>query len=338
LTAALGVGLLAAFLLPGCGDDLKPQTGSETHFLTACSDDSCGAGVECVCGVCTKPCAADTECGGLGAKAACVSLAPRVAEGRCAENEAPAMCDIGCLQTSDCRKLGQGFVCDAGYCRQPGGTPEIDAGVCKSAPLAVSDLVVIGDANITLSTFVADLQSSATAAGLLAPGGTLRSYASPYYSILAGGDFGISHQYDMAQSDGPMRVVAMNGGETDVLNVPCGSAPTPTCPPIQAAAAGAESLFAAMAADGVEHVIYFYYGDFVGNADVKAGIDVLRPFIMNACGRAPLPCHFVDLRPIFADHPEYAAANPLIFSSYGAKAAADAVTRVMQDRCVAAAE
>lgn len=330
---AAAASLVAAF---GCRERAEPIAGSETHFLSACNE-SCADGVECVCGACTRTCDDDSSCRSLSASATCVSLVPRVAEGRCESDAPPAMCDVGCLQASDCAKLGARYRCDAGYCRA--GNPAADPGPdrCDVVAMPGDDLTVIGDALIQLSKFTADLEVEATQAGMLASGEHYRNYASSLYSILAGGSLGIENQYESARSEGIPRVIVMNGGETDVLNVPCGSNPTPDCPAIVAAAAGAEALFARMAEDGVEHVIYFYYADPVGNADVKAGLDVLRPFVENACGRAPVPCHFIDLRPLFAGHPEYTAADGLVFADGGASAAASAVADVMLERCVTAA-
>src|ERR1041384_4118742 len=53
--------LLAASLAPACKDSARPQTGSETHFLTRC-DQSCEQGFDCVCGVCTKACTETASC------------------------------------------------------------------------------------------------------------------------------------------------------------------------------------------------------------------------------------------------------------------------------------
>jgi len=327
---AVAVALAAAF---GCHAQAEPSSGSETHFLTGCSQ-TCENGADCVCGTCTKACDGDAACRPLAASALCVALSPRVAEGRCATDAPPAMCDVGCLQASDCAKLGAGYGCASGYCRA-GSAGDVPAPpVCELGALEGDDLAVIGDALIQLSKFTTDLEAAATTAGVLAAGEHFRSYASSLYSILAGGSLGIENQYETARGEGIPRVVVLNGGETDVLNVPCGAKPAPDCPAIVAAAAGAERLFSRMADDGVEHVVYFYYADPVGNADVKAGLDVLRPFVENACGRAALPCHFIDLRPVFAGHPEFAAADGLVFADGGASAAASAVLDVMLERCV----
>jgi hypothetical protein len=337
LAFAVAAPLAAAF---GCGGDMKPSVGSETHFLRLCDDDSCPDGSQCLCGVCTESCAADKECAGFGANATCAPLGPREAEGRCPADEGPAMCDVGCLETADCKSLGAEFRCEQGYCRPRDRAPEPEPLTCGlPAPVARANVVVLGDSLIELSDFAADLQSAGTTAGVFAPGGALRSYASALYSILADGPFSINRQYDNARNEGTARVVVMDGGATDVLNQPCGAAPTADCVPIQSAAAGAETLLGALASDGVAHVVYFFYGDPPAASDlaaIKPSLDVLRPLVENACGKAGLACHFLDLRPLFAPHPEYFAQDGVNLTAAGATAIADAVVSVMLERCVAA--
>jgi len=337
LALACAVPLVVAF---GCGGDMKPTVGSETHFLTLCDDDSCPDGSACVCGVCTKTCSVDTECSGLGANATCATLGPRQAEGRCPADEAsPAMCDVGCLETADCKSLGSAFRCEQGYCRPRDQAPDPEPLSCAMSAITRANVVVLGDSLIELSDFATDLQTAGTTAGVFTTSGALRSYASALYSILADGPFSINRQYDNARNEGTARVVVMDGGATDVLNLPCGNEPTASCMSMQSEAAGAEVLLDALATDGVEHVVYFFYGDPPASADlvaIKPSLDVLRPLVENACGKAGLACHFLDLRPIFAPHPEYFAQDGVNLTAAGASAIADAVVSVMVDRCVAA--
>jgi hypothetical protein len=337
LLAALACAIAAG---SGCGGDSKPTLGSETHFLTLCEDDGCDAGSECLCGVCTKVCGADAECSSFGASATCAPLAPRVAEGRCPADDSPAaMCDLGCLETPDCAHLGSSFRCEQGYCRPREEAPEPEPMTCAMQPIARPELVVLGDSLIELSTFATDLETAATAAGVLAPSDNLRSYAAAGLSWLADNSLSIHRQYDTARTEGTARLVVMDGGATDMLSVPCGSAPTTDCMAMQNAAAGAELLLSSLASDGVEHVVYFFYGDPPPTSDliaVKPGLDVLRPLAENACGKSALACHFLDLRPLFADHPEYFAQDGINLTAAGAQAIADAVVTVMVDRCVAA--
>jgi len=135
-------------------------------------------------------------------------------------------------------------------------------------------------------------------------------------------------------AEAPVALAVMNGGETDVLNEPCGAAPTVDCAAVQAAAAGAVSLFAEMAADGVNGVVYIYYAEPVARAGVKAGLDVLRPLVQAACADAPLPCYFIDLRPVFEVHPEYIGPDGLVWSTAGAEVVADTVWDLMQAECL----
>jgi hypothetical protein len=336
LALACALPLAVAF---GCGGDVKPVVGSETHFLTLCDDDSCPDGSQCICGVCTKTCSADGECEKLGANATCTPLGPREAEGRCPADEAPAMCDVGCLDTTDCRSLGASFRCEQGFCRPRDEAPEPESLTCDTPPpIARANVVVLGDSLIELSDFATDLETAGTKAGVFAATGTLRSYASALQSILADGPLSIGRQYDVARGEGTARVVVMDGGATDMLNVPCGSTPSVDCTAMQSAAAGAELLLGALASDGVEHVVYFFYGDPPATSDFAAigpSLDVLRPLVENACGKSGLACHFLDLRSVFAGHPEYFAQDGVNFTPAGATAAADAVVDVMVERCVA---
>ncbi|HTQ03423.1 MAG TPA: hypothetical protein VMI54_06185 [Polyangiaceae bacterium] len=332
----VGVVGLAFF---ACGSSkLTPQTGSETHFLTACMQ-SCDSGAECVCGACTLSCSEDADCAELGSTAACVSLAPRVAEGRCDAGDAPSACDVSCLVASDCAGLGTGYACDAGYCRL--GTPPApmsEPASCTVSEVAGSSIAIIGDSLIQLSPFTADFEQAAVAAGVLADGDQVRDYSSYLNSVLAGGGFGIMNQWTTARGDGPVHLVIMDGGATDVLNAPCGATPATDCPAILAAAAGAENLLAAYADFGVSQVIYAFYSDPSDdptNASLEASLDVMRPYIENACGRAAIPCYFLDLRPTFTDHPEYLGPDGIVWSSAGAAVAASDVLGVLLDRCAA---
>lgn len=338
---ALLLALGSAFaMVAGCSGDMKPSVGSETHFLTLCDDDSCPSGSECVCGVCTKTCDADAQCSAYASSATCAPLGPRVAEGRCpAEETPPAMCDMGCLETPDCAHLGANFRCEQGYCRPRDVAPEPEPISCDLSPIARPDLVVLGDSLIELSDFATDLEAAATTAGVLDKTGNLRSYASALYSILADGPFSIGRQYDMARAAGVPRVVVMDGGATDMLMTPCDPTPSADCAAMQSAAAGAELLLGSLASDGVEHVVYWFYADAPADSDyakVKPSLDVMRPLVENACGKSGLACHFLDLRAVFENHPEYFAQDGINVTAAGASAIADAVVTVMVDRCVAA--
>lgn len=313
-----------------------PQNGggSETHFLSRCSE-SCPVGLTCECGVCTKPCSDAAICSALSAEAACVASAARVAQGRCAEAPS-AFCDVSCLANSDCSSFGAGARCENGYCRDSDPPPpDGSSGTCEPSPLLPSDVAVLGDVQIMLSAFTAELEAAAALAGAIPDGGKVRDYADSGTSFLAENGLNIHGQYAMSRGEGPARIVVMNGGATDMLSNPCRDSAAGECAAIDAAASGAETLFTQMLDDGVEHLVYFFYPDVLSNAGLKEGIDELRPVIQNACGRSALPCHFLDLRPIFAGHNDYlTGADGLVFSDTGARVAAFAVWDLVEARCL----
>src|SRR6478735_5886805 len=80
-TVGIGLGLVA-----GCGQESTGGDSSETHFLARCTD-SCGGGLECLCGVCTKTCTQASGCGELDPSASC--------EDSCSAS-ATKVCDMPC--------------------------------------------------------------------------------------------------------------------------------------------------------------------------------------------------------------------------------------------------
>jgi hypothetical protein len=326
---------LAALLLVLSGCEAGPtakELGSETHFLRDCVEGGCGEGFECLCGVCTRGCFEDASCTALDSRASCVASASRIAAGACEEQGVRAFCDLTCASDADCTSLDAPAHCDAGFCRAgaPAGAP-----VCKPSDMSGSTLVVFGDALIELSPFTSHLEDLARASGSLAADANFRSYAAALNSFLAGDTLSLAVQYDLARDDGPFRVAVMNGGETDMLQGSCGDAPRSDCAAIQAAIDGLEALLARMQGDGVAEVVYFFYADPVNRPMVKAGLDVLRPLAQATCEGAPLPCHFVDLRPVFENrYTEYVSTDGLVFSEAGARASADTVWQRIQSECV----
>jgi len=100
--------LLLAGLFAGCDGKSATTSDSETHFLEKCSD-TCAGGLTCLCGVCTKPCTAQSSCGALSADASC--------EDSCTD-ASTKVCDVACSADGDCSALGPEFACSAGRCRQ----------------------------------------------------------------------------------------------------------------------------------------------------------------------------------------------------------------------------
>jgi hypothetical protein len=330
--------LAFAAIAAGCETaQMASDQGSETHFLESCAS-SCADGLECLCGVCTRSCSDVSECASLGGFVACTDVASRVADGRCESLAMPRLCDVPCLADADCTALGDA-ACEDGFCRiQPGSTGSGEPLGCETEPLGASDVMVLGDVVIELSPFATHLEATAQRTGALRSGEHFRNYASAARPFLAANQFSMSLQYQAARAEGQARVVVMDGGAADVLSVPCGTSPAADCPEVVAAIRGAETLFQTMAADGIEHVVYFFYPDTTANPGLRAGIDALRPRLAEACAKSPVPCHWLDLRPTFAGHSDYlVGADGIVFGDAGALAGASAVWSLMQERCIAPA-
>jgi len=110
LKALLG-NLVAVLLLAGGCGATHGSSESETHFLGFCQDE-CGAGLDCICGICTKACDSVDPCLKLAAQATCdISSA-----GVCAD-EPVSVCDVKCTSDVECDELGSGYACEAGACR-----------------------------------------------------------------------------------------------------------------------------------------------------------------------------------------------------------------------------
>lgn len=94
-----------------------PIFGSETNFLRYCSDEDCGAGLSCVCGVCTELCSDASQCSDDAAAAVCVSPLGG-AQGSSASCSTATQCEVTCGDSADCSSLGDDYHCRAGACRK----------------------------------------------------------------------------------------------------------------------------------------------------------------------------------------------------------------------------
>lgn len=111
--ALLGAGLCAFAALGACGGAAAERNlgnDSESHFLAHCTPGSCDAGLSCIFGVCTIPCASNDECAALSPNASCVGAAAELDSTRRA-------CDVACIGDAACQALEPDWRCVAGMCR-----------------------------------------------------------------------------------------------------------------------------------------------------------------------------------------------------------------------------
>jgi hypothetical protein len=206
---------------------------------------------------------------------------------------------------------------------------------CASSEVAGPQVIVLGDTFMALTHQITlELEKVARARGALPPDQSYRDQSTVFGNTFALGGTGLADQYSRAIADAPVKVVIMNGGGSDVLQGFCG-APVDNCSVIAEAVDGARQLFARMAADGVEHVVYAYYPDPMIPA-VREKVDAMRPLMQAACEDSPVPCHWVDLRTVFSGHyDEYVAGDGLDPTAAGSQASAIAIDETLQSLCIA---
>ncbi len=105
-----GAVLLGLFTAVACGQTSSPGSG-ETHFLIRCEDGTCSGGLQCLCGICSKPCSKDSACSSLGESVTCVEHD----EASC--TTVSKSCDVTCAEDADCRSVSLRHTCVGGLCR-----------------------------------------------------------------------------------------------------------------------------------------------------------------------------------------------------------------------------
>lgn len=217
---------------------------------------------------------------------------------------------------------------------------------CEMGLVAPSEVVLIGDSYFDATRVALDLYVHARLAGSLGP---MEEYREYYQGGTQMSNGQIPAQYDAAKNDDPViNTVIMTGGGNDVL---IGSANN--ClqnPPEEDAGCrsaldnvfnAAEGLISAMAADGVENVIYFFYphlpdGGFVSGAKNET-LDYAYPIVRDLCESAEgTNCIFVDTRDAFEGHQnEYFLDDGIHPNDAGAQVIADLLWETMVENCVA---
>ena len=357
--------MLSALLAFSCQRGGEEPTGGETHFLTRCdaSAAACGQDFACVCGVCSRPCSEQSTCQDLPA-ARCTAKSDGV---MCAGTVATGYCDVACVSDVDCAPLSATHRCERGACRAgvasggsggfggsgTGGTDAVagsggssggSAGsggsggsgqACPTGEIAGDQVLLIGDSFFAYKHQVtAYLEDLARNAGALAVGERYRDNSSAIANGLALSGNGILSQYTNGKAESEVKVVIMNGGGADVLIGSCDSVDA-NCPVLANAVSAARDLFSKMATDGVSQVLYAFYPD-PQDATVRAKMDVLRPLIQDACAASAVPCHWVDLRTVFAGrYAEYITGDGLNPTASGASATASAIWSTLQEFCIA---
>jgi hypothetical protein len=217
-------------------------------------------------------------------------------------------------------RLGNGTINPA---LTPLGSGGADSGNCPHAQVPASAVLWIGDTwvNIpgTQHTRVRDL---AFAAGAIGANDDYVDLAAPSTTLAE-----IVSQYDTEEASATkVRVLIMDGGTWDTL-VAGGSSAS-----VSSVVATFQQFLPKVASDGtVEHIIYYLPPELPS----IAGVAALRPQLQQACAQSSVRCHFLDLQPLWAGHPEYTASDGIQSSTAGATVIADAIWAIMQQNCIA---
>jgi hypothetical protein len=239
-----------------------------------------------------------------------------------------------------------------------GGGAPVEKPPCLGNP---NQIVMIGDSymNWVSHTFGTDMNAAASM--------TIENFAIGGTSMGSGGIGLIAPQFETALTTHPNPLaVIMDGGGNDVLvpdtiQFPQGGqckmmgAQSPTIPDCQKiidkALEAGTALFIRMAEAGVKDAVFFFYphvplGTLVGGTDPNGMLDYALPKIQAACDGAyqlslqlnpskTIRCHFVDMVPVFAGHPDYFAPTDIHPNTSGSKAMAAAIWAKMKQDCVA---
>jgi hypothetical protein len=187
-----------------------------------------------------------------------------------------------------------------------------------TALVNANEVVWIGDSWIQIPgiqhTRVRDLARAAGVIGanedfvdLAVSGSTLETICQQYYTREAGSV--------------KVKVLLMDGGGINMF--PSGG----SLAQAQANTNTFKQFLQRVKSDGtVQHVIYYIYP----LDQVCPGVTQWKPLMQQAAAESPVPCHFIDLAPLFAGHPEYIGSDGIHPSDAGARPIADAVWACMQ--------
>lgn len=213
---------------------------------------------------------------------------------------------------------------DAADAQEPDSTGgAIDVDNCLRGQIKASEVTWIGDTWVTLPgtqhTRVRDL---ARAAGAIGPTDDYTIAAAPAVTMAA-----VATQYATQESSQTkVKVLIMDGGTWDTI-ISGGSDAS-----VADVSATFRQFLTQVAADGtVEHIVYYLCPELPS----IPGVAALRPLLSQACTESLVPCHFLDLQPLWAGHPEYTDSSGIQSSAAGAKVIADAIWAIMQQNCVA---
>jgi len=232
---------------------------------------------------------------------------------------------VTCVVAGSLAALAVTSGCDGKMIRLGDGRMGGDSGACTHTQVNAGQVLWIGDSWVLVpGSQHTRVRDSARAAHVIGPSDdyTIRAVAASNMDAVA-------NQYASQEAGATkVKVLVMDGGTWDTI-LTGGSAAS-----VNSVASTFSQLLATVASDATaEHVIYFLMPELPG----IPGVAALRPLLQQACTQSATPCHFLDLQPIWAGHPEYTATDAAVPvpSDAGGVAIGDAIWAMMQQSCIA---
>jgi hypothetical protein len=124
-----------------------------------------------------------------------------------------------------------------------------------------------------------------------------------------------------------IKVLIMDGGGIDCIQGCSASQVT-------AVVTAFRNFLNEVATDGnVEHIIYYLYPDIPG---IRGELwQLLKPGMPDACAASTVPCHFLELAPLFEGKPNLMGNDNVHPSVAGGNLIAEEVWKIMQANCIA---
>jgi hypothetical protein len=227
--------------------------------------------------------------------------------------------------------IGAGGVPSGGGGGGSSGTidPAAGAGSCLRGQVAADEVLWIGDTWVLLPQGRAArerVRDHARAAQVI---DDMASYASAAEPATFLSD--IVQQYEERQAGTTkVKVLLMDGGTWDTIIADMTGETDETAARV---VTEFQQFLARVASDGtVEHIVYFLMPERPG----IPGVRELRPGLQATCEASTVPCHFLDLQPLWEGHPEYTdSASGIQPSEEGAAVIGDELWRIMVENCIA---
>jgi hypothetical protein len=202
--------------------------------------------------------------------------------------------------------------------------------VCPHQQVAASEVLWIGDSWLQMpngpSAVPAVVRDLARGSETIGP---TEAYADR--SMSGQGIATIVSQYTRAPQG--FKVLLMDGGGLDLQRGTQTDAGTNSA--IDTVNSKFQELLGKAAVGGVQHIVFFLIPEVPGVPGIGPALTVLRPLLQQSCAASQVPCHFLDLQPLFAGRMSSLLSDLANPNADGAAIVGQAIWKLMEDDCIA---